>query len=102
MITERVDDIPLILAELQKSNLAKLLTEQMPDHGNWQGADSGTVAVIFLSYVLSEADHRTSHVEKWLSQRIYTVRACVDLPTLVPLDLTDDRLGILLDKYSFY
>ena len=100
MITERVDDIPLILAELQKSNLAALLTEQMPDHGNWKGADSGTVAVIFLSYVLSQADHRTSHVEEWLSQRIHTVRACVDLPTLTPLDLTDDRLGILLDKYS--
>lgn len=48
MITERVDDIPLILAELQKSNLSELLTAQMPDHRNWKGADSGTVAVIFL------------------------------------------------------
>jgi len=100
MLTERVDDIPLILAELQKSNLAELLTQQMPDHGNWKGANSGTVAVIFLTYVLSQADHRTSHVEEWLSQRIHTVRSCVDLPTLNPLDLTDDRLGILLDKYS--
>ena len=72
----------------------------MPDHGNWKGADSGTVAVIFLTYVLSQADHRASHVEGWLGQRIHTVRACVDMPTLSPLDLTDDRLGILLDKYS--
>lgn len=100
MITERVDDIPLILAELQKSNLSTLLTQQMPDHGNWKGADSGTVAVIFLTYVLSCADHRTSHVENWLSQRIHTLRACTNLPTLKSLDLTDDRLGILLDKYS--
>ncbi len=100
MITERVDDIPLILAELQKSNLASLLTQQMPDQGNWQGADSGTIAVIFLTYVLSQADHRTSHVEEWLSQRIHTLRACTGLPTLNPLDLTDDRLGILLDKYA--
>ena len=100
MITERVDDIPLIMAELQKSNLASLLTQQIPDHGNWKGADGGTVAVIFLTYVLSEADHRTSHVQQWLSQRIHTMRACTDMPTLDPLDLTDDRLGILLDKYS--
>jgi transposase len=100
MITERVDDIPLILAELQKSKLAELLTEQMPDHGNWKGVDSGTVAVIFLTYVLSCADHRTSHVEDWLSQRIHMMRACIDKPTLKSLDLTDDRLGILLDKYS--
>lgn len=39
MITERVDDISLIMAELQKSNPASLLTQPMPDHGNWQGAD---------------------------------------------------------------
>jgi transposase len=100
MITERVDDIPLIMAELQKSNLAELLTQQMPDHGNWKGADSGTVAVIFLTYVLSQADHRTSHVEDWLSQRIHTMRCCTGLPTLNHLDLTDDRIGTLLDKYS--
>lgn len=100
MITERVDDIPLILAELQKSNLANLLTECMPDHGGWKGADSGTVAVIFLAYVLSEADHRMSRVEPWAAQRIHTLRACTDLLTLTSLDLTDDRLGIILDKYS--
>lgn len=100
MITERVDDIPLILSEFQKSNLGELLTEQIPDHGNWKGADSGTVAVLFLTYVLSCADHRTSHVEQWADQRIHTLRLCSDTPDLMPLDLTDDRLGILLDKYS--
>ncbi|MFT4972920.1 MAG: hypothetical protein ACI9JY_002126 [Saprospiraceae bacterium] len=49
MITERVDDIPVLLAEFQKSNLAELLTERSPDHGNWKGADSGKVAVLFLT-----------------------------------------------------
>jgi len=37
MITERVDDIPLLLTELQKSSLTELLNEHFPDHGNWQG-----------------------------------------------------------------
>ena len=50
--------------------------------------------------MLSEADHRTSHVQQWLPQRIHTIRACTDMAILDPLDLTDDRLGILLDKYS--
>jgi transposase len=100
MTTERVDDIPLIYAELQKSNLADLLTEQIPDHGNWQGVSSGTVAAIFLTYVLSCADHRTSHVEQWAAQRIHTLRACTGHCELRAKDLTDDRLGILLDKYA--
>lgn len=100
MITERVDDIPLILAELQKSELASLLTEQFPNHGNWQGADGGLVTVLFLTYVLSCADHRTSHVENWAAERIHTLRHCSGLPSLTAKDLTDDRLGILLDKYS--
>jgi len=100
MITERVDDIPLILAEIQKSNLSSLLTEQFPNHGNWQGADGGQVTELFLTYVLSCADHRTSHVENWAAERIHTLRLCSDLPNLTSKDLTDDRLGILLDKYS--
>lgn len=100
MITERVDDIPLILAELQKSKLASLLTEQFPNHGNWQGADGGQVTELFLTYVLSCADHRTSHVEKWAAERIHTLQRCSGLPNLTSKDLTDDRLGILLDKYS--
>jgi hypothetical protein len=49
--------------------------------------------------VLSCADHRTSHVEKWAERRIHTLRLCSDTPGLNPLDLTDDRLGIILDKY---
>lgn len=47
MITERVDDISLLLAELEKSNLSSLLTEQFRDHGNWQGVEGGKVTVLF-------------------------------------------------------
>ena len=100
MITERVDDIPLLLAEFQKSELASLLTWHFPNHGNWQGADGGLVTVLFLTYVLSCADHRTSHVEKWAAERLHTLRLCSELPSLTAKDLTDDRLGILLDKYA--
>lgn len=100
MITERVDDIPLILAKFQRDDLASLLTEHFPNHGNWQGVDGGAVAVIFLTYVLSCADHRTSYVETWADQRIHTLRHCTGLPNLTAKDLTDDKLGSILDKYS--
>ena len=80
MITERVDDIPLLLAELEKSNLSRILSAQFPDHGNWQGVDGGMVTVLFLTYVLSCADHRTSHVETWASERIHTLRLCTGQP----------------------
>lgn len=100
MITERVDDIPLILAEFDKSNLSELFSQYFPNHGNWQGADVGQVAVTFLTYILSCSDHRISHVETWAEQRLTTLRCCLNNPDLISKDLTDDKLGILLDKFS--
>lgn len=100
MITERVDDIPLILAEFEKSNLSNLLCQYFPNHGNWQGADGGQVAIIFLTYVLSCSDHRISHVETWAEQRLTTLKCCLNNPNLSSKDLTDDKLGALLDKFS--
>jgi hypothetical protein len=35
--TERVDDIPLLLAQMEKMNIAALLDKHFPVHGNWQG-----------------------------------------------------------------
>lgn len=100
MITERVDDIPLLICELEKSDLSTLLTAHFPNHGNWGGANTGIVSLVFLSYILSCADHRTSHVEKWVSERVHTLRACTGDKELTSKDLTDDRLGRLLDKYA--
>ena len=47
--TERVDDIPLLIAEFEKSELSSLFTEYFPDHGNWEGIQGGKVAVLFLT-----------------------------------------------------
>ncbi|MGG6270889.1 hypothetical protein [Leptolyngbya sp. AN10] len=35
--TERVDDIPLLLAQLERMGVQALLDEHLPQHGNWQG-----------------------------------------------------------------
>ncbi len=44
--TERVDDIPLLLAHMQRMDLAKLLDKHIPAHGNRKGLSLGNVAMI--------------------------------------------------------
>jgi len=39
--TERVNDISLLLAQMDKMNIATLLNKQFPMHGNWQGLSFG-------------------------------------------------------------
>ncbi len=34
---ERVDDIPLLLAQMARMKVARLLNQHFPMHGNWQG-----------------------------------------------------------------
>ena len=50
MITERVDDIPLLIVELEKSQLSNYLKQYFPDHGNWCGLDGGKVTIGFSFY----------------------------------------------------
>lgn len=100
MITERVDDIPLLVTELEKSKLSDLLNQFFPDHGNWLGLSSGKVTVGFLTYILSCSDHRISHVETWAAERRNTLQVCLDTENLSSKDFTDDKLGSLLDRYS--
>ena len=100
MITERVDDIPLLIAELEKSNLSEYLNRYFPDHGNWSGLDGGKVTVGFLTFLLSCSDHRLNRMEQWASERIHTLGHCLEHANLTPKDFTDDRLGALLDRFS--
>ena len=100
MKIERVDDIPLLISEMEKSKLSELLNTYFPAHGNWQGLDGGKVTVGFLTYILSCSDHKLSHVEPWAFERLETLRYCLSNNELTSKDFTDDRLGLLLDRYS--
>jgi len=94
-ITERVDDIPLLLAEFEKSQLSSQLNQFFPDHGNWQGLDGGKVTAVFLTFVLSCSEHRISHVEPWAEKRLNTLRHCLQVPELSSKDFTDDKISDL-------
>src|SRR6266581_3250474 len=63
IITERVDDIPLLLEQMQRMGLPTLLDNHFPTHGNWTGLSLGWVSTIWLSSMLSRGDHRMVHVD---------------------------------------
>ena len=76
-----------------------MLDEYFPAHGNWQGLSLGTVVTVWLTFIVSEANHRLSHVQTWAAQRLTLLAGC--LGQLVrALDLSDDRLAAVLDYLS--
>ena len=95
IITERVDDIPLLLEQMLRMGLPALLDDHFPTHGNWQGLSLGWVSTIWLSSILSRGDHRLVHVEPWVAKRLWTLRATTG-QAVTRLDFTDDRLEIVL------
>jgi transposase len=97
--TYRVDDIPLLLAQQQKLGLAELLDEQIKPHGNRQGLSIGWTVVGWLSYILSQADHRLSYVESWASDQHDILQKLIPKEVSVG-DFTDDRLGDVLSYLS--
>ena len=90
--TERVDDIPLLLAHMQHMNIANLLDKHIPVHGNRKGLSHGSMIVVWLAHILSEANHRMNHVQAWSERRRETIRRS-GLISFDSLDMTDDRLA---------
>jgi len=60
---ERVDDIPVLWAQLERMQVGALLDQHFPTHGNWQGLSLGQVVAVWLCFILSESNHRLSHVQ---------------------------------------
>src|SRR6266446_3514715 len=84
IITERVDDIPLLLEQMQRMGLPALFDDHFPTHGNWQGLSLGWVSTLWLSSIVSRGDHR-----------LWTLRASTG-QAVARLDFTDDRRDIVL------
>lgn len=94
--TERMDDIPLLLAQLDRMQVGTMVDEYFPTHGNWQGLSLGTVVTVWLTFILSEANHRLSHVQTWAAQRLTLLEGCLG-QRVRALDFSDDRLAAVLD-----
>jgi transposase len=99
IITERIDDVPLLIEHMQRMGLPTLVDNHFPTHGNWQGLTLGWVSTIWLSSILSQGDHRMVHVEPWVSTRLTTLGALTG-QVVKRVDFTDDRLEIVLRHLS--
>lgn len=99
VISERVDDIPVLLAHQERMGIGSLLDKHFSTHGNWQGLSLGGVAMGWLTHILSEGDHRMSHVQRWAAQRLETLQNRLAQP-VCGLDFADDRLEIVLRTLS--
>lgn len=96
--TERVDDIPLLIAQMEKMKIAELMDKHFPAHGNWFGLSFGQTVVGWLAYIISEGDHRLNHVQGWAAGLLLTLNICLKMATLRDLDFSDDRLAVILTR----
>jgi transposase len=96
---ERIDDIPLLIGLQRQMRIAEVLDKHLGRHHLHQGLSSGNLAVGWLAYILSQSDHRKSAVEDWAGQRHLTLQTLFGC-SLRPHEFSDDRLGILLDRFA--
>ena len=60
VITERVDDVALLIGQMVKMGLVEVLDRHLPRHWKQRRVSWGWTAVIWLAYILTEGDHRKS------------------------------------------
>ena len=99
IVSERIDDIPVLFAQQERMGVQPLMDEHFATHGNWEGISLGWVTVGWLTHMLSEADHRLNHVQPWAAKRLETLRGCTQ-QLVRALDFSDDRLGNVLRALS--
>src|SRR5467141_4985427 len=97
IITERVDDVALLIGQMVKMGFPEVLDRHIPRHWKQRRISWGWTAVIWLAYILTEGDHRKVSVAAYIKGMKHTLSqlSCQDVE---PLDFSDDRLAHLL-KY---
>ena len=99
MITERVDDVALLIGQMVTMGLPEVLDRHIPRHWTQRGLSWGWTAVIWLAYIVTEGDHRKVSVETYLKGMHHTLSR-LTAQVVDPLDLSDDRLSHLLTHLS--
>jgi transposase len=99
MITERVDDVALLIGQMVKMGLPEVLDRHLPRHWTQRGLSWGWTAVMWLAYIVTEGDHRNVSVETYLKGMHHTLSP-LTAQVIAPLDCSDDRLSHLLKHLS--
>lgn len=95
---EQVDDVPLLLGLMQRLGFPAILDRHLGNHGNHQGISNGWLATVWLSYILSQSDHRKSSVQEWVDDLRHTLETLTGQRLRPGIELSDDRLGIVLSR----
>jgi transposase len=99
MITERVDDVALLIGQMVKMGLPEVLDRHIPRHWTQRGLSWGWTAVIWLAYIVTEGDHRKVSMETYIKGMHHTL-SHLSAQSIEPLDFSDDRLSHLLTHLS--
>jgi transposase len=99
IITERVDDVALLIGQMVKMGFVEVLDRHLPRHWKQRRVSWGWTAVIWLAYILTEGDHRKVSVEAYIKSMHHTLSQLTG-QRIEPLDFRDDRLGHLLTHLS--
>ena len=99
IITERVDDVALLIGQMVKMGFPEVLDRHLPRHWTQRGLSWGWTAVIWLAYIVTEGDHRKVSVETYLQGMRHTLSHLTG-QVIEPLDFSDDRLSHLLTHLS--
>src|ERR1700722_9509295 len=99
VISERVDDVPLIIEICNQFKLDEILDNRLGTHGLQQGLSNGDLTVGWLSYMISQGDHRLNAVRDWANKIPLLLSSSFGVP-IREVDFSDDRLCNLLDRFS--
>ena len=99
IVSERIDDIPLLIAILLKLDLPNAIDKYYTPHMNHEGLSYGWLLTIWIVYILSRGDHRMNRVEDWVAVHLSSLSSRSG-QRVTAKDFTDDRLARLLKILS--
>jgi len=99
IITERVDDVALLIGQMITMGLPEVLDRHIPRHWTKRGRSWGWTAVIWLAHMLTAGAHRKVAVAVYVKGMHHTLSG-LTAPVIQPLDFSDDRLSHLLSHLS--
>jgi transposase len=95
ILTERVDDVALLIGQMVKMGLPEVLDRPSPRHWTQRGLSWGWTAVTWLASIVTEGAYRNVSVATYL-QGMQHPLSPLTAQVIEPLDFRDDRLSHLL------
>jgi hypothetical protein len=100
---ERVDDLPVLFACLDRLGVAEPLDRQFHNHEHhfWKGELTfGEVVSVWLAFLLSQGDHRLYRLEGWAEQHQLSLQALLGKPVGALKGLYPGQAGRQTDRPS--